>query len=218
MKLDILGTNEKVDVICRLPWTWKWLQAVIKVNFDPLKNSYLNLIKDGHFQVQQYHLTPTVGAEVIKLFFISICDTIEEENKIEKDSRGGLHLKERTSFSTFLQNQPSEECSLKNTETLLNKYEIFFPSCAHQLLRYLWRNQLPGKVLSLAINQPTFLRPAPNLYPKNLASIVSWQESEDSKRTHKQEVFLRTLENFATQEPWKFGFGDIMYKRLVFLV
>ena len=87
MKLEILGTNEKVDVICRLPWTWKWLKAVIKVNFDPLKNSYLNLIKDGHFQVQQYHLTPTVGAEVINLFFTSICDTIEEENKIEKDKK-----------------------------------------------------------------------------------------------------------------------------------
>ena len=38
VRLKILNTGEQVDVICRLPWTWKWLQATIKLNLVPYNN------------------------------------------------------------------------------------------------------------------------------------------------------------------------------------
>ena len=75
--IKILETGEEVDVICRLPWTWKWLQATIKLKVAPYKNNHLKLLKEGLFQVQQYHLDPstgTCGKNAINLFITSICD------------------------------------------------------------------------------------------------------------------------------------------------
>lgn len=215
VKLKILKTDDEVDIICRLPWTWKWLQATIKLNFAPYHNNHLKLIKDGQFQVQQYHLDPTPGLGAINLFFTSICDIIDDEKNVRGDEKGNHLIHQRRSFSTFLQNQPKGDCNLENLVNLLDKFEILNPSCAYEL-RCLSHTQLPGLVLSLAINQKTFFRTAPILYPKKLASIVSWDEEEDPGRKHKQEAFLKTLEEIATQCPWKFGFNDLMYKETKF--
>ena len=205
VELKILNTGEVVEIICRLPWTWKWLQATIKLNFAPYHGNHLKLIKDGQFQVQQYHLDPTPGSGAINLFFTSICETIDKDYLLDQ----------RTSFSTFLQSQQKGDCKLENLVNLLDKFEILKPSCAHEL-RCLSHTQLPGLVLSLATNQKTFFRTAPILYPKKLASIVSWDEEEDPSRKHKQEAFLKSLEAIATQDPWKFGFSDLMYKETKF--
>ena len=211
----ILNTGDLIDVICRLPWTWKWLQATIKLNFAPFNNNHLKLIKDGLFQVQQYHLDPTTGTGAINLFFTSICDIIDVETNAKGDQKGKHMIDQRSSFSQFLQNQPRGACYLENLYNLLDKFETLSPKYAYEL-RCLSQTQLPGLVLSLAINQKTFFRTAPILYPKKLASIVSWDEEEDPGRKHKQEAFLRKLEEIATQDPWKFGFSDLMYKETKF--
>ena len=75
---------------------------------------------------------------------------------------------------------------------------------------------LPGKVLSLALHQPTFFRSAPILYPKKLLGIVNWDYEQNNLNMRKHQAFLQSLEDVAVDDPWKFGFGDLMYKETKF--
>ena len=79
-------------------------------------------------------------------------------------------------------------------------------------LQALMEKTLPGRVFSLAINQSEFFRLAPILYPRKIVSIMGGEEVEDPGAAAKRLRLLRALEDIAKNYPWKFGFGDLMYK------
>ena len=219
VEIRIVETGEQDTIRCRLPWTWKWLRARVKLKVPPYKGNQMQLLKDGMFQVLEYQLDPRTGDSgraAINLLFTSICDSAKKQGEGDPDSQPGDVMEyERREFGQFLSLQPPKLCSLTNLENLLDSFEKQMPSAAHQL-RHVSNTQLPGKIFSLAIQQPVFFKSAPVLYPKKLGSIVDWDENEDANRRHKQEAFLRTLEQIATEEPWKFGFSDIMYNETKF--
>ena len=71
-------------------------------------------------------------------------------------------------------------------------------------------SNLSSQVYSLAINQNTFFRCAPILYPKKLVAMVDWDYTKTPRSKHV--AFLRSLEDTAVDSPWRFGFSDLMYK------
>ena len=74
---------------------------------------------------------------------------------------------------------------------------------------------LAGRVFSLAVDQPTFFKSAPMLYPRKLLALVG-DEEVDAKQRTRQEALLRTLEDIAVESPWMFGFSDVMYNKTKF--
>ena len=119
VKLRIIETWEKVEVICRLPVTYTWLRATIKLNYVPDNDDYLKLIKYGLFQVKQYYLDPTRGPNQL---FTYIKNIIVMDNEDED-----YLLDQRTDFLMFLEDQPIEECYLENLVNLINKFETINP-------------------------------------------------------------------------------------------
>ena len=70
-------------------------------------------------------------------------------------------------------------------------------------------------MFSLAVDQPTFFKSAPMLYPRKLLALVG-DEEVDAKQRTRQEALLRTLEDIAVESPWMFGFSDVMYSKTKF--
>ena len=76
---------------------------------------------------------------------------------------------------------------------------------------------LAGKVLTLALEQPTFFKSAPILYPRKLMALIGDKEEEqDETKKSLQATLLQTLEDIAVESPWMFGFSDVMYSQTKF--
>ena len=73
---------------------------------------------------------------------------------------------------------------------------------------------LAGKVLTLALEQPTFFKSAPILYPRKLMALIGDKEEEqDETKKSLQATLLKTLEDIAVESPWMFGFSDVMFNK-----
>ena len=126
----IISSGKTVKVKCRLPWTFKWLQATIRLKF-PLTKRYNieNQLISGQFQVLEYHLDPASGNSgraAINLLLSDICENNLGDGSKQRDEdrgAGGNMQAERSVFADFLRNQPDNQCSLgkilKNNESFL---------------------------------------------------------------------------------------------------
>ena len=74
---------------------------------------------------------------------------------------------------------------------------------------------LAGRVFLLAVDQPTFFKSAPILYPRKLLALVG-DEEDGAKPKSRQAALLQTLEDIAVESPWMFGFSDVMYSKTKF--
>merc|ERR1719233_811257 len=119
----------------------------------------------------------------------------------------------KSELCNWLERQPPETVKLALLEELLTKYEEEQESRAMQtgMIRQMIFHSVAGQVFSLATNQPTFFRAAPILFPKKIMSIMVFPEDGDAEIRKKQRL-LDILEDVSKEAPWKFGFGDIMYK------
>ena len=86
---------------------------------------------------------------------------------------------------------------------------------AGQSFQSFMRGSLAGKVFSLAVEQPTFFKSAPILYPRKLLALVGDEEDNEKKKS-RQVALLQTLEDIAVESPWMFGFSDVMYSKTKF--
>ncbi len=77
-------------------------------------------------------------------------------------------------------------------------------------------NEVPYKLLSLAVKCPEFFKSGPIIFPNRIQSIVDWIEDEDPKRSKNQNNFLEQLESTAVSAPWYFGFNDLMFQKTGF--
>ena len=71
VEMRIIETGYIAKVKCRLPWTWSWLRATIKLKDPPTQrwNSLQQLIA-GCFTVLEYQLDTSTGEQVTKIFTI----------------------------------------------------------------------------------------------------------------------------------------------------
>ena len=76
--------------------------------------------------------------------------------------------------------------------------------------------EVPYKLLSLAVKCPEFFKSGPIIYPHRIQSIVDWNEDVDPKRSKNQDKLLEQLESTAVGDPWKFGFNDLMFQKTGF--
>ena len=154
---------------CRLPWTWNWLQATIRLKDDQTRryNAEQQLV-NGFFQVLEYHLSPDTGMTgrgLINLLLTDICennagdDGFKKKQKEEEGGMGGSMQEQRNEFGAFLNRLPPHQCSLENLPQILDDFSSQDPPTADALkARILNPCNLPSQVFSLATNQPTFFR------------------------------------------------------------
>ena len=206
----VLGQDALVK--CRLAWSWSWLQATLELRHPVTgRNSVMQQLIDQQFRVMQFHLDPgrgRAGAAAISLLLRDICSARGE-------SGDGVLEQDRRQFCEWVGSR-GEAITLSQLPDLLNSYS----SEGHQeerrsmvlQLQALLEHTLPGKVFSLAINQAEFFRVAPILYPRKILSIMGGEEEEEPGAAAKRLRLLKALEDIAENYPWKFGFGDLMYK------
>ena len=214
VEMKVLTTGSKVHVKCRLPWTWSWLQATVELKFPVTpRSSEAQQLIDGKFKVIQYHLDQSVGHNgvyAISLFLKDIKTTTDDLDQTQYDES-------KKEFCNWLERQQPQLVILKNLEQLLTNYEEEQTSRAIQvgIFRQLMNSCLAGQVFCLATNQPTFFRAAPILFPKKIMSMMKCSE-DDSDVAYKKQKLLENLEVIAVEDPWKFGFSEIMYKETRF--
>ena len=76
---------------CRLPWTWNWLQATIRLKDDQTRryNAEQQLV-NGFFQVLEYHLSPDSGMSgrgLINLLLTDICENNAGDDGFKKKAQ-----------------------------------------------------------------------------------------------------------------------------------
>merc|ERR1719347_2498607 len=205
---------------CRLPWTWSWLQATLELKYPTNKHKYSEVqqLIDGHFKVIQYHLDPSQGANgtsAICLFLTDVCSSCGGDG-----GRGGGEevVEYKTQLGVWLSHLPSSKVSLDKIEELLTQYEeenISRRSIQTSLFRQCMNSSIAGQVYFLAVNHPTFFRAAPILFPRKIASLMITPDDSTPEKIKKQKLH-ESLEDITKEEPWKFGFSDIMYKETKF--
>ena len=113
--MKILPAGQEVRVKCRLPWTWSWLQARIRLKYPPTSRyGAVQQMIDNQFSVLEYTLNPSKGQQgrsIINLLMTDICSNNtggEKQNK--EDSSGQQEEKKR--FDQYLSEQPSSDLYL----------------------------------------------------------------------------------------------------------
>eukprot|EP00092_Neocalanus_flemingeri_P026030 GFUD01028215.1.p1 GENE.GFUD01028215.1~~GFUD01028215.1.p1 ORF type:complete len:1265 (+),score=407.13 GFUD01028215.1:55-3849(+) len=220
VEMKILNTGAKVHVKCRLPWTWSWLQATLELRFPVTpRSSEAQQLIDGKFKAVQCHLDPSMGHNGVYAISLFLKDVkgndLGDGDTGSNDGGGATYFTEyKTQFCNWLERQPPQTVRLALLEELLTKYEEEQQEArALQtgLFRQLMSRSVPGQVFYLATNQPTFFRAAPILFPKKIMSIMVFPEDGEQEIRKKQHL-LDILEEVTKEEPWKFGFSDLMYK------
>ena len=219
VEMKILKTGAKVHVKCRLPWTWSWLQATLELRFPVTpRSSEVQQLIDGKFKVVQCHLDPSIGHNgvyAISLFLKDVrANDLGDGDSGSNDGGANYYTEYKTQFCNWLERQTPHTVRLVLLEKLLTKYEEEqqeLRGVQTGLFRQLMSRSVAGQVFCLATNQPTFFRAAPILFPKKIMSIMVFPEDGEQEIRRKQKL-LEALEDVAKEEPWKFGFGDMMYK------
>ena len=115
--MRILDTGQELLVKCRLPWTWSWLQATVRVKYPPTKRfSCAQQMIDGLFSVQEYHLEPGSGERGRTAINMLLSDIVKYNKQKKEDSDDGQSMPswqtERNEFGAFLRRQPPPDCHL----------------------------------------------------------------------------------------------------------
>jgi len=221
VEMKILNTGAKVHVKCRLPWTWSWLQATLELRFPVTpRSSEAQQLIDGKFKVIQCHLDPSIGHNgvyAISLFLKDVRRNDLGDGDTGSNDGGGdatYYDEYKQQFCNWLERQPSHTVRLSLLEELLTKYEEEKEESRGiqtGLIRQMMFRSVAGQVFCLATNQPTFFRAAPILFPRKIMSIMVFPEDGEVEIRRKQRL-LEALEEISKEDPWKFGFSDIMYK------
>ena len=119
--MKILPQGQEVRVKCRLPWTWSWLQARIRLKYPPTSRyGAVQQMLDNQFSVLEYELNPSKGQQgrsLINLFITDISSNNTGEEKVNKEEPSGLQ-EEKRKFDQYLSEQPPRDLHLGRLSTL----------------------------------------------------------------------------------------------------
>ena len=114
--MRLLPSGQEVLVKCRLPWTWSWLQATLRLNYPPSQRfGAVQQMVENMFTVLEYRLSPSRGREgrsVINMFMNDVISNNTGTEKLNRESEGETMQREKDNFNRYLGQQSDSQVYL----------------------------------------------------------------------------------------------------------